>query len=216
MLQNRVDPGGNIIRTPARGAWIGNRGVLHNERQQILRPFRLKAWITCVLEFKGRRRAIMAPNRWTELFFLDEATAFSAGHRPCFECRRTDAMRFKSHWISGNPEYGFDQRTPINEIDTIIHAQRIDRQGEKVTYKALFTDLPAGAFVVHAGQAHLLRDRLLFPWSPFGYGPGIALPEDGIAVVLTPRSIVNAFKAGYLPQTGGSVDNSTYLEQSFK
>src|SRR3984957_6836531 len=198
MLQNRVDPNGKIIRTKARGAWMGNRGLLHNERQEILRPFRLKAWITCVLEFKDRKRSVMAPGLYTELFFLDEATSFSAGHRPCFECRRSDAMRFKSCWISGNPAYGFDQRTPINEIDTIIHAQRIDRQGEKVTYEASFAELPTGAFVVYAGQAHLLRDRLFFPWSPFGYGPGIALPEDGIAVVLTPRSIVNAFKAGYL------------------
>ena len=209
MLQNRVDPSGKIISTPARGAWMGNRGVLHNERQAILRPFRLKAWITCVLEFKGRKRAIMAPNRWTELFFLDEATAFSAGHRPCFECRREDAMHFKSHWISGNPEYGFDQRTSINEIDAIIHAQRIDRQGEKVTYEAPLTGLPAGAFVVHAGQPHLLRDGLLFPWSPFGYGPGKAASTGVPLQVLTPRSIVATFRAGYVPQIA-------YLEQSFK
>jgi hypothetical protein len=203
MLQNRVDPSGNIVKTPARGALMGNRGVLHNERREILRPFRLKAWITCVVEFKGRRRAIMAPNRWTELFFLDEATAFSAGHRPCFECRRSDAMRFKSHWISGNPEYGFDQRTSINEIDTIIHTERVDRQGEKVTYEATLTDLPAGTFAVHAGHPHLLRDGLLFPWSPFGYGPGIPPPDDRRTVVLTPRSVVNAFKSGYLPRMGG-------------
>jgi hypothetical protein len=201
MLQNRVDPSGNIIRTKARGAWMGNRGLLHNERQEILRPFRLKAWITCVLEFKDRKRSVMAPGLYTELFFLDEATSFSAGHRPCFECRRSDAMRFKSCWISGNPEYGFDQRTSINEIDTIIHAERVDRQGGKVTYAASLTDLPTGTFVIHAGQAHLLADGLLFPWSPFGYGPGIALPGDGRTVVLTPRSVVNAFKSGYLPKT---------------
>ena len=199
MLQNRVDPYGNIIKTPARGALMGNRGVIHNERQEILRPFRLKAWITCVLEFKGRRRPIMAPNRWTELFFLDEATAFSAGHRPCFECRREDAVRFKSHWIGGNPEYGFDRGTSIIEIDKIIHAERISRRGEKVTYKAFLADLPTGTFVCRAGQPYLLRDGLLFPWSPFGYGAGIALPDDGRVVVLTPKSVVNAFKSGYLP-----------------
>lgn len=202
MLQNRVDPSGNIIRTKARGAWMGNRGLLHNERQEILRPFRLKAWITCVLEFKDRKRSVMAPGLYTELFFLDEATSFSAGHRPCFECRREDAVRFKSHWISGNPEYGFDQRTSINEIDTIIHAERVDRQGGKVTYAASLTDLPTGAFVIHAGQPHLLRGGLLLPWSPFGYGPGVALPDDRETVVLTPRSVVNAFRTGYLPQIG--------------
>lgn len=204
MLQNRVDPNGNIIKTLARGALMGNRGVLHNERQEILRPFRLKAWIACVLEFKGRRRPIMAPNRWTELFFLDEATALSAGHRPCFECRREDAVRFKSHWLSGNPEYGFDERTSINEIDKIIHAQRIDHKGRKVTYEAALTDLPTGTFVIHAGHPHLLRDGLLFPWSPFGYGPGIVLADDGRVFVLTPRSVVNTFKSGYLPKMGGS------------
>ncbi len=201
MLQNRVDPWGNIIRTPARGAWIGNRGVLHNEQQQILRPFRLKAWITCVLEFKGRSRPIMAPNRWTELFFLDEATAFSAGHRPCFECRREDAVRFKRHWISGNPSYGFDQRTSINEIDKIIHAERISSSGEKVTYEAFLAALPMGSFVAHEGKPHQVRDGLLVPWSPLGYGPGIAVPKNAKAVVLTPASIVNAFRSGYQPNS---------------
>ena len=142
----------------------------------------------------------MAPNRWTELFFLDEATAFSAGHRPCFECRRQDAVRFKTHWLTGNPEYGFDERTSINEIDTILHAQRIDHKGGKVTYEAAPADLPTGTIVVHAGHPHLLRDGLLFPWSPFGYGPGIELADDGSVVVLTPRSVVNAFKSGYLPK----------------
>jgi hypothetical protein len=205
MLQNRVTPNGDIVKTSARGALMGNRGVLHNERQEIGRPFRLKAWITCVLEFKGRRRAIMAPNKWTELFFLDEATAFSAGHRPCFECRRGDAVRFKSHWLSGNPEYGFDDRTSINEIDTIIHAQRIDRRGGKVTYETALADLPTGAFVLLEGRPWLVLDGLLYPWSPFGYGPGIALPDDGRAAVLTPRSIVNAFKSGYRPQINNSI-----------
>jgi hypothetical protein len=84
MLQNRVDPFGNIIRTPARGAWMGNRGVIHDEHKTIRKAFKIKAWITCALQFKGRHREVMTPNRWTELFFLDEATAFAAGHRPCF------------------------------------------------------------------------------------------------------------------------------------
>src|ERR1700730_14192737 len=101
-LQNRVDPFGRLIRTTARGAWMGNRGLIHNEYQQIVRTFRLKAWITCRLEFKGWYRKVMSPNRYTELFFLDEATAFSAGHRPCAECRREDFNRFKAAWLQGN------------------------------------------------------------------------------------------------------------------
>jgi len=99
MLQNRVDPLGNIIKTPARGQWMGNRGVIHNDKKEILRPFKLKAWITCKLEFKNWKRQVMTPNRYTELFFLDEATAFGAGHRPCFECRRDDYNLFKSYWL---------------------------------------------------------------------------------------------------------------------
>ncbi|MEO8821838.1 MAG: hypothetical protein ABI267_08810 [Ginsengibacter sp.] len=96
MLQNRVDPFGNIIKTTARGSWMGNRGILHNDQQQVLRPFKLKAWITCKLEFNGRKRPVMAPHRYTGLFFLDEATSFAAGHRPCFECRRQDYHKFKT------------------------------------------------------------------------------------------------------------------------
>src|ERR1700743_3660322 len=102
MLQNRVDPQGNIIKTTARGAWMGNRGQLHNEQRQIVRPFKLKAWLTCLLQFNGRKREVMSPQRYTELFFLDEATAFAAGHRPCFECRRKDYDLFKSFWLQGN------------------------------------------------------------------------------------------------------------------
>src|SRR5258706_7062392 len=135
MLQNRIDPFGNIITTKARGFWMGNRGILHNEDQKILRPFKLKAWITCVLEFRGRKRQVMAPNRYTELFFLDEATSFAAGHRPCFECRRKDADKFKSFWLKGNPEYNFDQKTSIQEIDNILHKERMEYNKSKITFE---------------------------------------------------------------------------------
>src|SRR6187402_976555 len=114
MLQNRVDPFGNIFATKTRGTWLGNRGQLHGAGKTILRPFKHKAWIICELRFKGRYREIMSPNLWTELFFLDEATAFAAGHRPCFECRRDDAKRFKQCWIEGNPAHGFTMKTSIN------------------------------------------------------------------------------------------------------
>lgn len=200
MLQNRVDPWGNIIKTSARGAWLGNRGVIHDEHKIILRSFRLKAWITCVLEFKGRKRQVMTPNRWTELFFLDEATAFSAGHRPCFECRREEAKRFKTAWIKGNPEYSFSEKTPIHEIDEVLHRERIDRSGGKVTFEAMFADLPMGTFVAHADKPWVVAGGRLYPWSPFGYGESVALPAGKRVRVLTPRSTMNAFRAGYVPQ----------------
>jgi len=200
MLQNRVDPEGNLIRTSARGAWMGNRGILHDEHRNVLRAFRLKAWITCVLEFRGRKRSVMAPNRYTELFFLDEATAFSAGHRPCFECRRQDALRFKSYWLKGNPEYGFDERTPVGEIDKILHRERIDRKGKKVIHKEDIRDLPDGSFILWQGRPALVAGEKLYPWSPSGYAHPITRPDPGPVEVLTPASIVQAFRAGYAPQ----------------
>ena len=200
MLQNRVDPFGTIIQTQARGSWMGNRGVIHNQHKEITHAFKHKAWISCVLEFKGRHRAVMTPNRWTELFFLDEATAFAAGHRPCFECRRQDAMQFKLCWIKGNPEYDFSVSTSINAIDAVIHRERIDREKKKVTHQRLSTSIPEGTFVQVAGEAHLLRHGSLHRWTPFGYENKIALPENKMLTVLTPQSIVNTFHAGYFPQ----------------
>jgi hypothetical protein len=213
MYQNRVDPIGNLIKTPARGQWLGNRGLLHNERQEIVRPFKLKAWITCVLEFKGRRRKVMTPGLYTELFFLDEATAFAAGHRPCFECRREDALRFKRSWLKGNPEYGFNERTRIEEIDAVLHGERVDRGGGKVRFEGKFAELPNGSFILLNEEAWLVADGLIYRWSPGGYeagmpGPGSAGFETGVSgpagvvSVLTPRSVVNAFRVGYVPQMG--------------
>jgi hypothetical protein len=200
MLQNRVDPNGDLIRTPARGAWMGNRGVIHSPAQEIIRPFKLKAWIICLLEFKGWHRPVMAPNRYTELFFMDEATAFAAGHRPCAECRRSDYKRFKSLWIKGNPGYGFDEKTRISEIDDIIHRERIDPDQGKVIYEERAQNLPEGTFVRHQNRAYLIKDAKLHLWSPFGYEDAIDLPPAGLVEVLTPKSIVNTIQSGYLLQ----------------
>src|ERR1700732_822885 len=101
--QNRVTPAGDVIATPERGTFLGNRGVLHDDQGRIKRAWQLKRWIVCVLEFKGRRRAVMTPGRYTELFFLDEATALAAGHRPCAECRRERFNAFREAWLRGDP-----------------------------------------------------------------------------------------------------------------
>jgi hypothetical protein len=201
MLQNRVDPFGTIIKTSARGSWMGNRGVIHLPDQEIVRPFKLKTWITCVLEFKGRKRKVMSPDRYTELFFLDEATAFAAGHRPCFECRRPDADRFKRLWLKANPGYHFDERTPIREIDDILHKERIKRDGTKVTYTESPARLPNGAFIVYEELPYLLLGGLIYQWTAFGYEKGRPLPRVDKITVLTPKSIINTFRAGYIPQT---------------
>ncbi|UOE51225.1 hypothetical protein MTO98_09060 [Mucilaginibacter sp. SMC90] len=202
MLQNRVDPFGQLIKTPERGTWLGNRGVIHNDDKEIVRAFKIKAWITCVLEFRGRHREIMQPNRWTELFFFDEATAFSAGHRPCFQCRFKDHQRFKEFWLKGNPQYGFDMKTPVSQIDEILQTERIAADKSKVIYEEKLRSLPNGVFVVYNGHPHLLKDDRLYLWSPAGYKKETAMPHVDIVQVLTPRSIVNMFLAGYVPQMG--------------
>lgn len=200
MLQNRVDPQGNIICTAARGAWMGNRGILHDENKHILRPFKLKAWLICQLEFKGRKREVMAPNRYTELFFMDEVTALAAGHRPCFECRREDFNCFKKAWLKGNPEYGFDEKISIQQIDAVLHSQRIDRKKQKLTYEELPENLPDGAFVLYKAEPHLLWHKELFLWTISGYKKSIGLPAVAKFAVLTPKSTVNALRAGYQAQ----------------
>ncbi|CAN5131094.1 hypothetical protein BH09BAC6_BH09BAC6_36410 [soil metagenome] len=200
MLQNRVDPQGNLIQTGARGAWLGNRGQLHGAGKTILRPFKHKAWIICVLQFKGRHRQVMSPNLWTELFFLDEATAFAAGHRPCFECRREDANRFKTAWLKGNPEYGFDGKVAIGKIDEIIHAERIGPNGNKVKFEAAVETLPDGTFIELDARPYLLYDHQVHQWTPAGFEKANPIPVAGKVTVLTPKSTVNAFIAGYRPQ----------------
>jgi len=174
---------------------LGNRGVLHDASGTIVRPWRVKAWIACRLAFKGRHRAVMTPDRWTELFFLDEATALAAGHRPCFECRREDAKRFKAAWLTGQQR---QDDPPIATVDQVLHAERIDSNGQKVKWRERLALLPEGTMVaVDDGAALWWRGRLLC-WSFDGYGPiSMGMPED--VWVLTPRSIVAAMKAGYRP-----------------
>jgi hypothetical protein len=199
-LQNRVTPQGQIISTSARGAWLGNRGVIHNADKQIVRPFKVKAWIICELHFRGRHREVMVPDRWTELFFLDEATAFSAGHRPCFQCRYAAHQQFKAAWLKGNPGYGFNEKTSIIEIDKILQQERIDSKGNKVTHTEDVARLPDGTFVLINDEPYLIARKQLHRWAAFGYDEGKPLPEAGNITVLTPASIVNAFRAGYMPQ----------------
>jgi hypothetical protein len=200
MLQNRVDPFGKIILTDARGSFMGNRGVIHNEDRQITHAFKHKQWIICVLKFKDRKRSVMTPGRWTELFFLDEATAFAAGHRPCFECRKEDAKQFKSCWIQGNASHKFTMTTSIKAIDEVLHRERIDSNKTKVTHQRLSSELPDGTFVINDDDAFLLNNGRLHRWTPFGYDNSRVLSEDSILTVLTPQSVVNAFSAGYRPQ----------------
>jgi len=188
-FENRVDPWGALFRTPARGTMLGNRGgALHNDQREIVRRFKSRRWIACLLEFKGRRRTVMTPNRYTELFFLDEAVALAAGHRPCAECRRERFNAFKKAW--GRCDVGAD------EIDVELHRHRIDR-GRKVTYEAPLKLLPNGCFVQIQGSAWLVWNDALLLWTPERYARMERRPDGSSVTVLTPRPIVECFRRGY-------------------
>ncbi len=200
-LQNRVDPYGALRATEERGAWMGNRGVLHDASKRVVADWRLPRWITCVLCWKGLRRAVFAPNRYSELFFLDEATSLSAGHRPCAECRRSRYVEFRTAWDAARRGRDAAPRFLHAEaIDRVLHAERVDRNGRKKTYRAALSSLPDGTMVEHAGAPHLIWGGKLRPWSFDGYGPGVDAAPDEEVIVLTPRSVVGAIRAGFVPQ----------------
>jgi hypothetical protein len=203
-LQNRVTPEGDIIATRHRGLMMGNRGgVIHLSDQTLgARRWASRQWIACVLEFKGRQREVMQPNTYTELFFLDEATALAAGHRPCFECRRAEAERFAELWarLQGRAER---ERAPV--MDEALHAERVDILRGKRTFRARRADLPNGVFIRYArrrgeGRVFLTVGSSLLAWHPSGYTSLVTPSGIGEDVeVLTPRSIVAVLSAGYRP-----------------
>jgi len=204
-LQNRVDPYGALHATPARGAWMGNRGVLHDASKRVVADWRLRRWITCVLRFKDRHREVFAPKRYSELFFLDEATSLAAGHRPCAECRRSRYKEFRAAWDVGQHRRDAARRFLSAEaIDRVLHDERLEAGGVKRAYVAVLSSLPDGAMVEHAGGPHLLWNGKLLPWSFSGYGPALDAPPTSQVAVLTPRSIVLAIRAGFVPQVDES------------
>jgi len=192
-LQNRVTPTGEIISTPEKGRWMGNRGRLHDGDKRLGRArWQGRRWIICALKFGGRHRTeMMRPDSYTELFFLDEATALAAGHRPCAECRRRDYIRFMA--LSGGP-------TGADALDRALHAQRLERR-EKRTWTADATDLPDGTFIEDGNRALLIACGTCHLWSPGGYGPAQPLPQGPVAV-LTPELSVEALRNGYAVQIG--------------
>jgi hypothetical protein len=193
-LQNRVTPRGEIVAASERGTLTGNRGVLHDPGQQIVRPWQLIRWIACVTEFRGRWRPVMAPGRWTELFFLDEATAFAAGHRPCAHCRHADYQRFRRAWSVAR---GIEPAS-AEAIDRVLHEERLIGRRAQRTYVEQRTALPDGAMLLLDGSAHLVRGGDLLPWSLSGYGAPRAERVPASVEVLTPRSAVEALRAGYV------------------
>ena len=196
--QNRVTPWGELIADPARGALMGNRGVLHDDEGRIVRSYQIERWITCLLEYKGRRRELMRPGYYTELFFWDEATALAAGHRPCAECRRERFEEFQAAWVLGN---GARNGLPLaSEIDRDLHRERITADGRKRTFPATLSEVPDGAFVVYGNEACLVWEGELWPWTPGGYREPVELDPLARVPVLTPEPTVAVIAAGYVPE----------------
>jgi hypothetical protein len=209
--QNRVNPFGQIIATSARGTLMGNRGCLHDDHDHPVRQYQGRRWIICVLDFKGRKRAPMPPGHYTSLFFLDEATALAAGHRPCAECQRERFTTFRAHWAAANPELAGSTVPLVDTIDSTLHQERISddyyqRDKVKLTYAEQLSSLPDGAFVVLESDdtPYLVHRDQLFPWSFQGYGSPLPRPNRTVQV-LTPRSTVRAIAHGYQPAIHPSV-----------
>ena len=184
--RNRVTPYGEIVESPLRGEWMGNRGCLHRGHD-IVRPWNGKRWITCALEFRGWVAPKWEPGRWTALFFHDEAVALAAGHRPCALCRRADYMRFcAALGLKG-----------ADEVDGRLHADRLDGRRKRL-HRLRWPDVPDGAFVDLDGVAARVGPDALRTWSAqSGYGATQPRPASGEAVVITPACTIAALRAGY-------------------
>jgi len=188
---------------------MGNRGRIHNLRRELgTRHWERKAWITCVLQFKGRHRQVMAASSYTELFFVDEATALAAGHRPCGECRRADARRFKDLWLEANGASLQGKSGTMANMDAVLHSERIARDGMQCRWEARLSELPDGAMVRGdgPGAAFLLWQGCLYLWSPAGYVERRMIPSERTVTVLTPPSVTRVLAAGYRPVVHQSVD----------
>ena len=193
--RNRVTPFGEVVAAAGRGLVYGNRGCLHDAEGEIRRPFAGRRWIACRLEFRGRRRSpLQQPGRYTELFFLDEATAFAAGHRPCRECRFRDYTEFVTLW---HKQHG-GPRPTADVVDARLHAERLHPATRtQRRHTTPYRDLPDGAFVVVDGQPLLVLGDALLPWTPSGYGYPRQPPRTGTADVLTPPSLVRVLASGW-------------------
>ncbi len=192
--RNRVTPLGELVADATRGLVYGNRGCLHDRAGRIVRPYQVRRWIACRLDFMGRRRSpLMQPGRYTELFFLDEATALAAGHRPCAECRREDYVRFLERWTERHPR----ERT-ADAIDLRLHGERFD----PVTRSRRFHDVeldsvPDGGFVLRDDEPYVVVGASLLLWTPRGYVSRVPRPNGGTAAMsITPPSLVAHLRAG--------------------
>ncbi|WP_176590355.1 hypothetical protein [Sphingobium sp. EM0848] len=195
-LQNRVTPFGEVVAIAQRGLLIGNRGIIHDPatKRLLAKRWASRAWLVCTCDYKGRRRDLMANRSWTELFFLDEAIALAAGHRPCFLCRRDAAEHFRACWADHRGE----ARPSADRMDIILHGERLSRSRKRLhPIPAPLTDLPDGAVVAAGRDAFTLCDGRPHHWTEGGYVPAPSL--DRADWLLTPPSTLGALRSGYRP-----------------
>lgn len=201
-LQNRVTPFGDIVAIAQRGTFMGNRGIIHDPATKTLlrKRWSSKAWIICTCSYKNHWRDVMASRSWTELFFLDEAVALAAGHRPCFACRRESAEAFRAAWSAAHRA----RKISAPAMDDVLHRERI-RDGSKRIHPidAPIAALPDGAVVAVGREAFTIARGLGFRWTENGYAPPRKIAKaDGL---LTPPSTLRAIIAGYRPTLHPSI-----------
>jgi hypothetical protein len=209
-LQNRVTPFGDIVAIPQRGMFTGNRGIIHDPATKTLLRKRWagKAWLVCICDYKGRRRQVMGGRSWTELFFLDEAVALAAGHRPCFFCRRAAAVAFRAAWAAGTGA----TKPSAPDIDAVLHRERM-QHGQKLIHAipGLLSELPDGAVITASGSGFTIAGGQAYRWTEQGYEvPQEIGRADGL---LTPPSTFAALRAGYRPVLHPVIETSRLEHQ---
>ena len=205
-LQNRVTPVGNIEADSARGDFMGNRGILHGDTKELgRRRWAHDNWIICLTAFRDRQRNVMTPHRYTELFFLDEAVAIAAGHRPCYECRRQDYHAWCAAWQTA---LNLPEPPRAKVMDWTLHKDRIDRaiRGQR-RWRAALNALPDGAFIQMNGTPHLVQDQRLLPWRHASYSAAVDRPRGINVEVLTPKLSVATLRAGFKPRLHATATN---------
>ncbi|MGH3759464.1 hypothetical protein [Actinophytocola sp.] len=198
--RNRITPTGELVAIPLRGAWTGNRGILHSGTR-VVRFHASDLWITCALRFRGRWHEQWRPHHLTWLYFHDEAVSFAAGHRPCGECRRASYTDYRDRWAD---ELGVEPPS-AKEMNRRLHGERIVRGTHRRRHHDVaWAGLPDGTFVRLDDAPAVVVGTHLTRWTHDGYGERVRRPRRGTALVLTPPSTVAVLRAGYPVQVDDS------------
>lgn len=199
--RNRVDPWGDLHAVAERGLFTGNRGCVVDDHENVVRHHGSVLWICCVTRFRDWRFPLARPRRWTPLFFLDEAVALAAGHRPCSTCRRADYLSYREALTRA-----LGTQLLASQMNERLHRERLrpgrgmSRAGDRILWTAPFAELPDGAIIVDdSDQSQLVLGDRLLPFSFAGWGRGTARPRHGDARVLTPPTSFAALAHGFCP-----------------